>query len=131
MFKEFKNFLLHGNVFDVAVGIIIGAAFGKVVTSLVSDLLTPMIAAFTNAPDFGALSFTINSSKFMYGHFINDFISFILVATAVFFIIVKPKKILVSLSKKKADPTTKICEECLSEIPFKAKRCSHCAQLTN
>ena len=131
MFKEFKNFLLHGNVFDVAVGIIIGAAFGKVVTALVSDLLTPLIASFTRVPDFNALAFTLNGSKFMLGAFINDLLSFVLVSAAVFFFVVKPKKILISLSKKKADPTTKICKECLSEIPFEAKRCSHCAQPTS
>lgn len=131
MLKEFKQFLLHGNVFDVAVGIVIGAAFGKVVTSLVSDLLTPMIAAFAKAPDFNAIYFSINGSKFALGHFINDLISFVLISTAVFFFVVKPKKILISFSKKRSgvEPTTKICPECLSEIPVDAKRCSHCTQL--
>ena len=84
MIKEFKQFLLRGNVVDLAVGVVIGAAFGTVVTALVSDFLTPLISAIAKVPDFGELSFTINGSKFMYGHFINALISFILVASAIF-----------------------------------------------
>ncbi len=130
MFKEFKQFLLRGNVVDLAVGVVIGAAFGSVVTALVSDLLTPLISAIAKVPDFSGLSFTLNGSKFMYGHFINALISFILVSSSIFFFVVKPMNILVSKSRKEppADPTTKKCAECLSEIPIDAKRCSHCAQ---
>jgi large conductance mechanosensitive channel len=131
MLKEFKQFLLRGNVVDFAVGVVIGAAFGSIVTALVSDILTPLIAAIAKVPDFSGLFFTINGSKFMYGHFINALFSFILVASAVFFFVVKPINMLVARSHKEppADPTTKKCKECLSEIPIDAKRCSHCAQI--
>jgi large conductance mechanosensitive channel len=130
MLKEFKTFLLRGNVIDLAVGVVIGASFGTIVSALVSDLLTPLISAIAKIPDFSGLVFTINDSKFMYGHFINTLISFLLVAGTVFFFIVKPTNILVARSKKNPpeDPTTKKCSECLSEIPIEAKRCSHCAQ---
>jgi large conductance mechanosensitive channel len=131
MLKEFKQFLLRGNVVDLAVGVVIGAAFGSVVTSLVSDILTPFIAAIAKVPDFGGLLFILNGSKFMYGHFINALISFVLVAAAIFFFVVKPINMLISRSRKEppADPTTKKCKECLSEIPIDAKRCSHCGQI--
>lgn len=129
--KEFKQFLLRGNVVDLAVGVVVGAAFGSVVTALVSDLLTPLIAAIARVPDFSGLSFTLNGSVFKYGHFINALISFLLVATAVFFFVVKPMNLLIKLSRKEepADPTTKKCKECLSEIPLEARRCSHCTQV--
>jgi len=128
--KEFKQFLLRGNVVDLAVGVVVGAAFGTVVKALVEDFLTPLIAAIAKVPDFSNLFFTINGSKFAYGNFINALISFILVATAVFFFVVKPMNLLISRSRKEApaDPTTKKCPECLSEIPLGAKRCSHCTQ---
>ena len=131
MLQEFKSFLLRGNVVDLAVGVVIGAAFGSVVTALVSDFLTPLIGAVAKAPDFGGLSFTLNGSQFMYGHFINALISFVLVAGAVFFFVVKPMNMLIAKARKEppADPTTKKCNECLSEIPLGAKRCSHCAQV--
>lgn len=131
--KEFKQFLLRGNVVDLAVGVVIGAAFGSVVTALVADLLTPLIAAVAKVPDFGGLVFTINGSEFKYGHFINALISFILVAGAVFFFVVKPMNMLIAKSRKEApaDPTTKKCTECLSEIPLQAKRCAHCTQIVN
>lgn len=130
MLKEFKQFLLRGNVVDLAVGVVIGAAFGTIVTALVTDLLTPLVAAIVKTPDFSMLSFTINGSKFMYGHFINALISFILVASSVFFFVVKPMNLLISLSRKElpADPTIKKCPQCLSEIPIDAKRCAHCTQ---
>lgn len=131
MLKEFKQFLLRGNVVDLAVGVVIGAAFGTIVSTLVSDLLTPLIAAIAKVPDFGNLVFTINGSEFKYGHFINALISFILVASSVFFFVVKPMNLLISRSKKEvpADPTDKKCPECLSVIPLAAKRCAHCAQV--
>lgn len=130
MLKEFKQFLLRGNVVDLAVGVIVGAAFGTIVTALVSDLLTPLIAAIVKVPDFSNLFFTINGSKFMYGHFFNVLISFVLTATAVFFGVVKPMNILISRARRQppADPTTKKCPQCLSEIPIDAKRCAHCTQ---
>jgi large conductance mechanosensitive channel len=131
MLKEFKQFLLRGNVVDLAVGVVIGAAFGTIVTALVSDLLTPLIAAIVKTPDFGGLVFTINGSKFMYGHFLNALVSFVLVAASVFFFVVKPMNLLIARSRKEppANPTTKKCKECLSEIQIEAKRCSHCAQV--
>lgn len=131
MLKEFKQFLLRGNVVDLAVGVVIGAAFGSVVTALVSDLLTPFISAVAKVPDFGGLSFTINDSEFKYGHFLNAAISFVLVASAVFFFVVKPMNILVSRSRREApaDPTTKKCPECQSEIPVDARRCKFCTQV--
>ena len=131
MLKEFKQFLLRGNVVDLAVGVVIGAAFGTIVTALVTDLLTPLIAAIAKTPDFSALSFTINNSHFLYGHFINSLISFLLVAGAVFFFVVKPMNILISRMHREApiDPSTKKCPECLSEIPIDAKRCAHCTQM--
>ncbi len=130
MLKEFKQFLLRGNVVDLAVGVVVGAAFGTVVSALVADLLTPLIAAIARVPDFSGLSFTLNGAKFMYGHLINTLISFLLIATAVFFFVVKPMNLLVSRSHKEppADPTTKKCPECISEIPLDAKRCKYCAQ---
>jgi len=133
MLKEFKQFLLRGNVVDLAVGVVIGAAFGTIVSALVSDLLTPLIAAIAKIPDFSGISFTINGSKFMLGHFINALISFILIASAIFFFVVKPMNMLIARSRKEppADPTTKKCKECLSEIPLEAKRCSHCTQVAN
>ncbi len=129
--KEFKQFLLRGNVVDLAVGVVIGAAFGTVVTALVKDFLTPLIAAIARVPDFSGLAFTINGSRFMYGDLINALISFVLVAVAVFFFVVKPINLLISRSRREPppDPTTKKCSECLSEIPIDAKRCSHCTQL--
>ena len=131
MLKEFKQFLLRWNVVDLAVGVVIGAAFGTIVSALVADLLTPLIAAIAKVPDFSGLFFTLNGSKFMYGHFVNAVISFILVAASVFFFVVKPMNMLVNRSKKgpPADPTTKKCKECLSEIPIEAKRCAHCTQM--
>lgn len=131
MFKEFKQFLLRGNVVDLAVGVVVGAAFGTVVTALVSDLITPLIAALAKVPDFSRLSFTLHESKFMYGHFINAVIAFLLVAAAIFFFVIKPMNLLVEKSRKEKplDPTTKKCPECLSEVPIDAKRCSHCAQV--
>ena|SRR5258706_3271481 len=133
MLKEFKQFLLRGNAVDLAIGVVIGSAFGAIVTALVSDLLTPLIAAMAKLPDFSEIFFTVNGSKFMYGHFINAIISFILVASSVFFFVIKPMNALIARSHKEppADPTTKKCKECLSEIPIDAKRCSHCTQIAS
>ena len=131
MLREFKKFLLRGNVVDLAVGVVVGAAFGAVVTALVADLLTPLIAAIAKVPDFSGITFTLRGSKFMIGHFINVFISFVLVSAAVFFLVVKPINMLVARSHKEApaDPTIKKCKECLSDIPAAATRCAHCGQI--
>ena len=128
--QEFKQFLLRGNVVDLAVGVVVGAAFGTVVTALVKDILTPFIAAIAKVPNFAGLSFTLNGSQFMYVDFINALISFFLVASAIFFFVIKPMNLLIARSRKEppADPTTKKCPECLSEIPLGAKRCSFCTQ---
>jgi len=122
----FKQFLLRGNVIDMAVGIVVGAAFGTVVSAFVKDLLTPFIAAVAHKPDFSGIAFTLNSSKFMVGDFINQLISFLLVAAAVYFGIVMPVNRLIARMEPPAAPTTKTCPECLSEIPIAAKRCAHC-----
>lgn len=130
MLKDFKQFLLRGNVVDLAVGIVVGAAFTSVVNALVADFLTPFISAVARVPDMSGLFFMLNGSKFMYGHFVNALISFVLVSAAVFFFVVKPVNLLVerSRSKEPVDPTTKKCPECMSEIPLEAKRCKFCAQ---
>ncbi len=132
MLKEFKEFLLRGNVVDLAVGVVVGAAFGSLVTALVKDILTPLIAAVAKVPDFSGLKFTVNGSQFLYGDFINSFISFLLVATAVIFFVVKPMNVLTAQAQKKTattPPSTRKCPECLSEIPLEAKRCAHCSQV--
>lgn len=130
--KGFKAFLLRGNVVDMAVGIVIGAAFGAVVTGLVKDLLTPFIAAIVKQPDFSGMMFTINGSKFLYGDFVNALISFVIVAAAVYFFVVLPINALIARMRKQppADPTTRKCPDCLSEIPIEARRCAFCGQLT-
>jgi large conductance mechanosensitive channel len=131
MLSGFKQFILRGNVVDMAVGVVIGAAFASVVGALTKDLLTPLIAAIVKAPDFSGLTFTLNGSKFLYGDFLNTLISFVLVAAAVYFFVVTPINALVTRMRKApapADPTTKKCPECLSEIPIDARRCAHCAQ---
>ncbi|MBW4061996.1 large conductance mechanosensitive channel protein MscL [Candidatus Saccharibacteria bacterium] len=129
MLKDFKQFLLRGNVVDLAVAVVIGAAFNSVVQSMVKDLITPLIAAVGGKRDFSALSFTINGSTFLYGEFLNQLISFVVVAAVVFFFVVKPINHLISLSKRReapADPTTRKCPECVSEIPREASRCAFC-----
>lgn len=125
----FKSFLLRGNVVDLAVGVVIGAAFGTVVTAFTKDLLTPLIAAIVHQPDFSAIQFVINGSKFLIGDFINALISFLLVATAVYYFVVLPVSALMARmnrSKVPVDPTTKKCPECMSEIPIPARRCAFC-----
>lgn len=128
MLKGFRSFILRGNVVDLAIGIVIGAAFGAVVTALVSDFLTPLIAAIGGKPDFSALYFTVNGSKFSYGHFINALISFVIIAAAVYFLVVVPVNKLMARYKPTAEePTlTKDCPHCLSAIPAAASRCAFC-----
>jgi large conductance mechanosensitive channel len=132
MLNGFKQFILRGNVVDLAVGVVIGAAFTGVVNALVTDILTPMIGAIAKIPDFSGLFFTLNGSKFMYGHMFNALISFALVAAAVYFFVVTPVNALIHRhknSEKPSDPTTKKCPECLSEIPIAAKRCAYCTSV--
>lgn len=129
MLQDFKKFILRGNVVDLAVAVVIGAAFSAIVMALVKDLVTPLIAALVGKHDFSALYFTINNSRFMYGDFINAVISFLLIAVVVFFLIVQPVNKLVALSnrnKTPEDPTTKKCPQCLSTIPVAATRCAFC-----
>ena len=126
--KDFREFLLRGNLVDMAVGIVIGVAFGAVVTALVADLITPIIAAIFGQPDFSALTFTINGSKFLYGSFLNALIAFVSIAAAVFFFVVKPVNALMARRRTEppVDSPTRPCPECLSEIPTAARRCAFC-----
>src|SRR5258708_3826603 len=131
MLSGFKQFILRGNVVDMAVGVVIGAAFATVVSAFTKDLLTPLIAAIAGKPDFSAITFTIRGSVFNVGDFINAAISFILVAAAVYFFVVTPVNLLVARMRKApapADPTTRKCPEGLSEIPVDARRGAHCGQ---
>ena len=127
--QGFKDFILRGNVVDLSVGIVVGAAFTSVVNALVKDLLTPFIAAIVKAPNFAGLSFTIHGSIFNYGDLLNAIVSFLIVAITIYFFVVAPINHLVNRSKrqqKPVDPTTKKCPECKSEIPIDATRCAHC-----
>ena len=128
IFEGFKNFILRGNAVDLAVGVVIGAAFSGLVTALVKDLMTPLIGAIAKVPDFSGLFFTLNGSKFMVGELINAVISFLLVAISVYFFVILPMNAFMSRINKKV-PTIKKCPECLSDIPVGAKRCAHCSQL--
>jgi large conductance mechanosensitive channel len=129
--KGFKQFLLRGNVVDLAIGVVIGAAFGTVVNAMVKGLLTPFIAAVVKQPDFSAISFTIRGSKFLVGDFVNSVVSFVIIAAAVYFAVVLPMNALMARVQRAdapAQPSTKKCPECLSEIPIEARRCAHCTQ---
>jgi large conductance mechanosensitive channel len=127
MLQEFKAFVFRGNIVDLAVAVVIGIAFGAVITALVADIITPLIAAIFGSHDFSALTFTINNSTFLYGAFINAVISFVLIAAAVFFVIVKPMNAMAARrTKEEPAATTRDCPECLSEIPLAAKRCRFC-----
>ena len=126
--EEFQKFILRGNVLDLAIGVVIGAAFGTVVTALVKDLITPIIAAFGGAPDFSLLHLTVNKSVFLIGDFINAVVSFLIIAAVVFFFVVKPVNALMDLRKteKPVEKVTRDCPYCLSSIPIKATRCAFC-----
>lgn len=129
MLKDFRDFILRGNVVDLAVAVAVGAAFNMVVNKLVADLITPLITAIFGKPNFAGLTFTIHHSTFPYGDFINVVVSFVLMATVIFFLVVQPINKLNELfknSQKPADPTSRKCPECLSEIPLAAKRCMYC-----
>lgn len=131
MLNGFKKFILRGNVVDMAVGVVVGAAFGTVVTELTKAFLTPLIALIVGKPDYSNLKFTVRTTMFPIGDFINAVISFLLIAAAVYFFVVVPVNWLMARMHKDepaAAPNTRACPECLSEIPIKARRCSHCAQ---
>jgi large conductance mechanosensitive channel len=131
MLKGFRDFILRGNVVDLAVAVIIGAAFSKIVSSLVADVLNPLIAAVIGKPDFSYINLHVGSGVVKIGNFLNEVISFLIVATVVYFFIVLPLNALLARIKKPEEvvaPTTKPCPECLSDIPLAAKRCAHCAQ---
>lgn len=129
MFKGFREFILRGNVVDMAVGVVIGAAFGGIVTAFVKDLLTPLIAALVGKPDFSAYMFEINGSKFLVGDFLNALISFLLIAAAVYYFVVLPVNMLMERVKRNepaAAPVSKKCPECKSDIPIDARKCAFC-----
>jgi large conductance mechanosensitive channel len=129
MLKGFQQFLLRGNVVDLAVAVVVGGAFGAVITALVKDLITPLIAAIFGTPDFSALAFTINESRFLIGDFINAVLAFVMVAAAIYVFVVVPMNAAVARMHRgeaPADPTTKRCPECLSDVPIAARRCAFC-----
>jgi large conductance mechanosensitive channel len=126
--NDFKQFLLRGNLVELAVAFVLGVAFAAVVTSLVEDIITPIIAAIGGEPDFSGLTFTVNDSEFRYGEFINSVISFVVIATAVFFLVVRPVNALMARRKTEppVDEDVRKCPECLSEVPSAATRCPFC-----
>jgi large conductance mechanosensitive channel len=128
--KGFRDFVLRGNVIDLAVAVIIGAAFTAIVNSMVKNIINPLIAAIVHKPDFSSIFFTLHGGKFMVGDFMNDVISFLLIAATVYFLFVLPVNALLKKFKpsQAAPPTTRPCPECLADIPLGAKRCQHCAQ---
>jgi large conductance mechanosensitive channel len=129
MLAGFKKFVLRGNVVDLAVAVVIGAAFGTVVSSMVADVITPLVAAVVGKPDFSAYSLTLHGSQIFYGKFVNAVVSFLLVAAGVYFIFIAPMNAWQERRNRGAappDPTTRKCPECLSEVPIAARRCAHC-----
>lgn len=132
MLKGFRDFILRGNVVDLAVAVIIGAAFGAIVTSLVSDIINPLIAATVGQPNFSYVILHVGQGKVMVGNFIDHLISFLIIASVVYFALVLPINALLARFKKPVPDTpsvTKACPECLSDIPIAARRCAHCTQL--
>jgi large conductance mechanosensitive channel len=129
MFKGFRQFMLRGNVVDLAVAVVIGGAFSGVVTALVKDLLTPLVAAIGGQPDFSAIAFTVNGSRFLIGDFVNAVIAFLMLGAAVYFFIVAPLNALtarINRGEVAPSPTTRKCPECISEVPLAARRCAFC-----
>jgi large conductance mechanosensitive channel len=125
--KGFRDFILRGNLVDLAVAVVVGAAFGAVVAALVKDLVTPLIGAIGGKPDFADLSFTINKSRFLYGDFINNLLTFLIVAAVVYFLVIKPVAVLMErLMAKTQVSETRACPECLSDIAEAARRCAFC-----
>ena len=132
MLKGFREFVLRGNVVDMAVGVVIGAAFGAIVTALVKDLLTPLIAALVGKPDFSGYVFEVNGSKFLYGDFINAVVSFLLIAAAIYYLVVLPVNALMARihqNEPAAAPDKKQCPECRSDIPIAARKCAYCTSV--
>jgi large conductance mechanosensitive channel len=131
MLKDFRAFILRGNLVDLAVAVVVGTAFGTVVTALVKDLVTPLIAAIGGEPDFSGLKFRLNGSEFLYGDLINALIAFLIVAGVVFFLVIKPVNALMARRKvdTPADATTRACPQCLSDIPLAASRCAFCTSV--
>jgi len=127
MLKDFKAFILRGNVVDLAVGVVMGAAFGLIVTSLVKDVLTPLLG-LANVPDFSRAVVTVGKANIRYGVFVNAVISFVVVAAGVFFLVVKPVNRLMGLREKAEEPTARECPHCLSSIPIKATVCAFCTR---
>ncbi len=123
---EFKEFISRGNLIDLAVAVVIGTAFAALVKAFVDNLITPIIAAIFGQPSFADLAFTINGGEFTYGLFINALITFLSVAAAIFFFVVKPMNVWTERAKRGEDPDVKECPECLSEVPFAARRCAYC-----
>jgi large conductance mechanosensitive channel len=131
MLKGFRDFILRGNVMDLAVAVIIGGAFGKIVTALVADIINPLIGATVGQPDFSSVILHVGSGVFKVGDFLNAVIDFLLISAVVYFALVLPMNTVMAKLKKPeapAAPTTKPCPECLSDIPLAARRCAHCAQ---
>jgi large conductance mechanosensitive channel len=128
MLKDFREFILRGNLVDLAVAVVIGTAFGAVVAAFVKDLVTPLIAAIGGKPDFAGLAFTINDSKFLYGDFLNVLLAFIIIAAVVFFFVIKPVNALMARLQPSpaVDVTTRACPDCVSDIPITATRCAFC-----
>lgn len=127
--QEFKEFIMRGNVVSLAIAVVIGAAFLAVVNAFVADLITPLIAAIGGQPDFSEISFTINDSEFLIGDFINQLLSFLIVAAVVFFFVVKPMNTLMERQRRKEttpDPTTGVCNFCKTEVSLEATRCPNC-----
>ena len=128
LLRDFRDFILRGNVVDLAVAVVIGAAFTAVVTALVKDLLTPLLAAIGGQPDFSAITFTVNGSRFLIGDFINAVVSFLIIAAVIFFLVVRPLTALMNRFKTETPvaPETRECPYCLSSVPIKATRCAFC-----
>jgi large conductance mechanosensitive channel len=127
--KGFKQFILRGNVLDLAVAVVMGAAFSAVVTALVKDLLTPLIAAIAGSPDFSRIAFSVNGSPLLVGDFLNAVIAFLMMAAVVYFFVVLPVNSLTARMRRgeaAPDPTTRKCQECLSDVPIGARRCAFC-----
>jgi large conductance mechanosensitive channel len=135
MLNDFKKFILRGNVIDLAVAVLIGAAFSSVISSLVRDMITPLITAIRGkGTDFSHLYFTLHSSKFMYGDFINSVVSFVVISVVIFFLVIQPINKLLTYSNRNRDELQvkeKECPRCLSKIPKKAKRCAFCTSVLN
>jgi large conductance mechanosensitive channel len=131
MLKEFRSFLMRGNVVDLAIAVVIGAAFGTVITAFVDDIVMPIIGIFGGSPDFSSNTFTINGSLFKWGDFVTKLIAFVLIAAVIFFVVVKPMMMLMARANRGDVPhdlATRACPECLSLVPIAARRCMFCAQ---